>query len=414
VGNEELSRILLVTDGVQAVGLQRIAQFLPVPTGVPTPDDFAAADLVLILGPLRDQARTLELAGALKLARERGASVVFAYKARFDLVDPLLFRDLEPLLRGVPTGDSLKAVADHPAPHPAFREYLTLHGQTSLRFASLPDDAEVLARVQVTLIPYETAPTAVYIEYARGSLYVLPYQSAGEMWSLLDRLVQSIWDHREGRLLALPVFFDELHLPGEDQMSQAIEKHRRDLGRLEEARAALTQHKLLVGHGSGDALESLVVEELSFVLAGSGLQARDVEERGVEDFEVVDERGERRAFAESKASGRSVTLEHVNQLNSHRTELFDATSDELAGLLVVNTFRNDDALDRRRGAIDERVIRHAKRMNVLILRTWDLYELVARQLAGEDESRAVAAAIQGGGGWLEATEKELTHHGAAS
>jgi hypothetical protein len=66
VGNEELPRILLVTDGVQAVGLQRIAQFLPVPTGVPTPDDFAAADLVLILGPLRDQARTLELAGAFE------------------------------------------------------------------------------------------------------------------------------------------------------------------------------------------------------------------------------------------------------------------------------------------------------------------------------------------------------------
>jgi hypothetical protein len=390
----------------------QIAQFFNVPGGVPPPGDFAAADLVLILGPLRDAPRTLELAGALKLALEQGACLVFAYLARFEDLDRRFFADLEPLLVTSNAGGTVTALANEPLPHPAFREYLTLHGHSDLFFSSLPDDAETLGHIRLTANPYETGPAAINVVYENGSLYVVPYHSAGDMWVLLDRLVQSVWEHREGTLAAMPPFFDELRLPGEEKLNQAMTKHRDELQRMDESRTGLTRHKLLVGHGSGTTLEALIIEELNLVLAGSGLEARDVQERGVEDFEVVDEAKNRRAFAESKAASRGVTLEHVNQLNSHRTELFDAAADELPGLLVVNTFRNEDELARRRTAVDDRIVRHAQRMNVLILRTWDLYGLVARRLAGGDDAGVVAAALQGGGGWLEVTEKGLTNHGS--
>lgn len=120
--------------------------------------------------------------------------------------------------------------------------------------------------------------------------------------------------------------------------------------------------------------------------------------------------GSRAALGESKAAGGGVTLTHVNQFNSHRTEIFDAAPDELPGLLVVNQFRNDDNMGRRELAVDQRVIRHAVRMNVLILRTLDLYTLVARRLAGADDSRELQLALESGGGWLEATVDRLEHH----
>ncbi|MDP8929567.1 MAG: hypothetical protein M3O70_13600 [Actinomycetota bacterium] len=105
-----------------------------------------------------------------------------------------------------------------------------------------------------------------------------------------------------------------------------------------------------------------------------------------------------------------MTLGHVNQINSHRSELFDAAADELPGLLIVNTFRNDEVLERRRREpVNERVVRQARRMNVLVLRSWDLYRLVARRLGGEDDTETVIAALAGGGGWVEVTDETVLH-----
>jgi hypothetical protein len=47
-------------------------------------------------------------------------------------------------------------------------------------------------------------------------------------------------------------------------------------------------------------------------------------------------------------------------------------------------------------------------MNVLILRSWDLYSLVARRLGGQDDAGAIAEHLQAGGGWLDLTDGDLT------
>jgi hypothetical protein len=301
-------------------------------------------------------------------------------------------------------------VATKPAPHPAFHEYLTIHGQTDLQLYNLPSGVEVLAHAVVSIEPYKAEPTAVRFGFARGSLYVLPYQPSASPWVLLERLVGAVLEHQEGVHLTVPSFFQELWVPGEEEVLQGIAAARERLERLEGQRAGFTRHKHLVGHFSGEQLERLVIEELNLVLPGTAIQARDVEERYVEDFELVDAADTRKALGESKAAGGGVALGHVDQVNSHRSELFDATADELPGLLVVNTFRNDDVADRRREAVNERVVRHARRMNVLVLRSWDLYQLTVRRLGGQDDGTDILGALLGGGGWLEVDEAGVTTH----
>jgi hypothetical protein len=226
---------------------------------------------------------------------------------------------------------------------------------------------------------------------------------------MLERLVGAVLEHQEGMHVTLPSFFEELTVPGEDEVLEEIAAAREKLERLEGQRADLARHKQLIGHFSGDQFERLVTEELNLVLSETGVQAHDVEERYVEDFELVD-LDDRKALGEAKAIGGGVALPHVNQVNSHRSELFDAAVDELPGLLVVNTFRNDDVADRQRESVNKRVVRHARRMNVLILRSWDLYQLVVRRLAGQDDGADVLEALIGGGGWLEVEEAGLTIH----
>jgi hypothetical protein len=374
---------------------------------IPTPAELAAADVVLVIGPVQNA--QLELAGAMKLALERGATLVFIYNAHFQDFDQRFLQELVQFSARQVSG-SVLAVAEEPAPHPDFREYLTVHGQTDLQLYSLPDGVEVLAHAVVTSSPYQAEPTAVRIGLASGSLYVLPYQPPTNFWTMLERLVTAVLEHQEGMHLTLPPFFEELRTPGEEDVVQGIATARKELERLDGQRAGLTRHKHLVGHFSGERLERLVIEELNLVLSRTEVQAHDVEERYVEDFQLVDTAGARRALGESKAVGRGVALGHVDQVNSHRSELFDATADELPGLLIVNTFRNDDTLPRRRESVNERVVRHARRMNVLILRSWDLYQLVVRRLAGRDDGTEILRALDGGGGWLEVEEADLTIH----
>jgi hypothetical protein len=376
---------------------------------VPSPAELAAADVVLVIGPVQDAQYGLELAGAMKLALERGATLVFTYNARFQEFDQRFVYELVQF-SGRPISGSVLAAATKPAPHPAFREYLTVHGQTDLQLHNLPEGVEVLAHAVVAIQPYKAEPTAVRIGFARGSLYILPYQPSASLWVMLERLVGAVLEHREGMHLTIPPFFETLRVPGEEEVVDGIAAAREELERLEGQRAALTRHKHLVGHFSSEQLERLVIEELNLVFSGTGVQARDVEERYVEDFELVDATGARKALGESKAAGGGVGLSHVDQVNSHRSELFDATADELAGLLVVNTFRNDDVANRRRESVNERVVRHARRMNVLILRSWDLYQLAVRRLAGQDDGADVLGALVGGGGWLEVEEAGLTTH----
>jgi tRNA nucleotidyltransferase/poly(A) polymerase len=217
---------------------------------------------------------------------------------------------------------------------------------------------------------------------------------------LIQRVVAAVVEHQEATIGLPPPFLADLAVPGQESLNVAIEKAAQDLADLDRERAELERHKLLIGRAHGQAFENLVIDELNLILRGSDLLARDVEEVFVEDFELA-KGSDRVAIGEAKGVNRGVSLGDVNQVNDHRTELFDAGVEDLPGLLVVNTFRGAEALERREEIVHERVCRHARRMNVLVLRSWDLYQLVVRRLNGKDDAGQFAEALQAGGGWFD-------------
>jgi hypothetical protein len=53
------------------------------------------------------------------------------------------------------------------------------------------------------------------------------------------------------------------------------------------------------------------------------------------------------------------------------------------------------------------VASHAARHDVLILRGFDLYNLLARSLAGDPAGEKFVETLRAGGGWLEVTDSTL-------
>lgn len=261
----ELPLVLIVQDHWASLEIgSEVARLNLVPSSapIPSPRDMVGCDLVVVLGPWANGDRAHELAGAVRLALEQGATVVFAYQVRFGAADQLFAQQL-----GIAaTGNSGigRAIATEPPLHPAFREYLTIHGNTDLRFTELPEDTNVLAHSVVTDTPREVAATAVHLRVAdQGNLYVVPHHTAGEIDPLLNRLVRAVWTHRADESATPPAFLEELRLPCEPELVNAITEAEAELARLEGRREAMTRHKLLIGNLSSQTLEDIVIEDLN-------------------------------------------------------------------------------------------------------------------------------------------------------
>lgn len=222
-----------------------------------------------------------------------------------------------------------------------------------------------------------------------------------------EALVSAVLAHQDEEPTELPEFLEELQLPTEAKLQAELAEVEARLEEFRGRRAGLMRHKHLLTSISNSAFERLSIDELNLVLEGSGLEARDTIEQFIEDFEIVGE--DVRIVAEAKAVGRNVGYANIDQLHHHRAAVVNSDDEsepgppptDIPGLLVANTFRNDQTLDRRRHeAIHSDTIRYARQMNVLILRSWDLYSLVARRLGGVDDAQSIAQSLQAGGGWL--------------
>ena len=388
---------------------------------VPPVAAMTAADIVVVLGQLQSGDAGLEMAGRARLALEAGATVVFCYAARLSDVEWQIVREFIPSLQSYVLGGQLRTIASDPGPHPAFRVYLVQYGQTDQAFLDLPADTEVLAHTGP-----EPVPCAFLLRVGRGRLYVLPIHTASGAIDPFNRLLEAVLEHRDETTAEVPAFLDALELPGEAGLRAQIVEATSLLEQLNGKQHELTQHKRLLAHLDGTPLEQLVIDELNFVLEGGPLLARDTIERFAEDFAFVDEGGVLRAIGEAKAISRHVGFSHVDQLNWHRTQLLAAVEDDgdgendrdpgpppavTPGVLVANVFRNEEHLTRRLGErVSGPIAAHARRSNVLILRTADLLQLVARRLDARDAAELADLILQGGGGWLEVSEDDLTLH----
>lgn len=125
-----------------------------------------------------------------------------------------------------------------------------------------------------------------------------------------------------------------------------------------------------------------------------------------EDLKILNDKNEPLMFIEVKGTNRGVKREHINQADSHR-ERADLPPD-FPTLLIMNThIKNSRTFSEKNQDIAHEQVTHARKSNVLILRTYDLLELLKMHLAekiGIDEVKVLLATNSG---WLRVVDQEV-------
>jgi hypothetical protein len=368
----------------------------PRSAGVPALDRLADYDDVAVLGALSDADQAQELAGGLRLAVEQGVRAVVLFPVAVENADRRFLTTLDPTLSEI---DRFPEARQGSASHPAFYNYFGSYGRLLSSFPSPPPNATTLGIA-------EGSSVALRVPIGQGVIYVLPFHVASLEASynpLLRSVLAAITGFESGRGEAtLPQFVDDMRLPGEAEVLRKIEELRNETEHAEEQAAALREFRQMIGKASGDSLERLVLDALNQVMRGTDWVAEDRPDTKAEDFWIVEE-DQDRVLAEVKGIGGSVNRQAVNQVDNHRAE-HGLGVEDIPGLLVVNTFRNSDDEAQRRTPVSPDVIRHAVRLNVLVMRTLDLYYLLHQALDGKEVGEVLVDALKAAGGWLEVTE----------
>ena len=374
-----------------------------VASGIPEPARLAGVEYLIVVSPFVSHPQASELGGALRLFANSGTTVVSLYPGKVEGADHLLFDQLLPDGSGL--GQFIPLVPT-PALDPVFSDYLTAYGRSGTYLNSPAEGTVALGGT-----PDRVAAFAEPV--GQGRIYVLPY-FVGDFTvsynAVVGSVLRAVEGHQTGSKITFPQYVEDLLLPGEEDLSRRIEKLQIEV---EEAKAKATHlrnFRHLLGHASGSTLESLIVEALNLVLEDTEVSVEDREDTGVEDFWLVAPEGDI-ALAEAKGIGGHVKRQNVNQVDDHRDQ-HDLKPEELPGLLVVNVFRNTDGTDaeQRSLPVSPDVLAHARRNNVLILRTRDLFFLLYQRLGGAGVGQTLLDSLMGGGGWLEASKDSCELH----
>ena len=146
-----------------------------------------------------------------------------------------------------------------------------------------------------------------------------------------------------------------------------------------------------------------LVDDVKLVLEkGFGIAVEGIEEFR-DDLKILGDDGNPVMFVEIKGTNRGVKREHVNQADSHRERADLAAT--FPSILIMNTsIKNARSLEEKDEAVASEQVKHAKHLNILILRTLDLLHLLGLFKRGQVSLGEVRRLFMTRAGWLKVTE----------
>lgn len=218
-----------------------------------------------------------------------------------------------------------------------------------------------------------------YAAEAAGRAFFLPLKilsRTGELAEILKTAAEAIILYKKRNDLYLPKWVEDIQFKTETRLlaeqeclQRRLQETTNDLARWERHKAVLT--------ASGRSLNEVVVDVLRNFF---GLQLKS-EEAYIEDAMIYSTDGSSHLYVvEIKGVTAGIKREQINQLDSHRERL--GLDHSLPGLLIINDFCDTAGMEaRKKKPVDEQHLAHATRLNVRILRTTSLIDLM---LASED------------------------------
>tara|TARA_R110001592_G_scaffold363263_1_gene682778 strand:- start:385 stop:1695 length:1311 start_codon:yes stop_codon:yes gene_type:complete len=194
--------------------------------------------------------------------------------------------------------------------------------------------------------------------------------------------------------ITLPDWIDEFEFSEEKALSDEQQALEARISEIEGRRSVLRKYKssLIL---SGDELAACTSE---IFLHGFGIPV-DTKDELREDFKVLDAEGNPVLLCEVKGTNKGVKREYVNQADSHRER--SGLQDEFPTTLIVNTnIRNSRTIAEKDQDVAKEQVLHAVKMNILIIRTLDLLELLKIYLDDQLTIEQIMDLLTTNNGWL--------------
>jgi len=213
---------------------------------------------------------------------------------------------------------------------------------------------------------------------------------------IVKTVTRAVVDYQQKTVLQVPDWADELQFQRELALTNEIGLLEKTLAEKETELAGWREYKAVLTT-SGVLLKRVVVTALEQYFE---LRIDELDE-GAEDARVLDRDGDCLAFVEIKGTKRGITREQVNQVDSHRDKSGLAVS--VPGMLIINNQMSVVGIEKRLStSVESDHIKHAKNLNVLIVRTIDLLLLMKKieDSSVDERKQELLRLINSGGGWL--------------
>jgi hypothetical protein len=236
-----------------------------------------------------------------------------------------------------------------------------------------------------------------------GNEFYIPslIPSPEKLEKYFEILVDAITSTRKKLIIEIPQWVNSFEFESEillkkenDDLIEKIENNQRRINEIE------SYKRILFNDGE------LLVEAVTQVLQkGFGFNI-DAKDELKEDLKILDEDGKIRVLVEIKGTNKGVKREYINQTDSHRERA--SFPETFPTLLIINTnCKKSRTIEEKNVEVAQEQVLHAKKMNVLIIRTLDLLELL-RQLIDEKVTNEDCLKIfQEKAGWLKVTSEKL-------
>jgi hypothetical protein len=246
----------------------------------------------------------------------------------------------------------------------------------------------------------ESGGTAVAIEWAH-QVFFLPFHTTKRDIVTLNLIAtevsRAILDYRQKRIAEVPAWLDEFKFATEEKLGSEIDALQRQIADRKDQIQIWRDYKAILST-SGDILKERVVAMLRSFF---GVRVDALEEFR-EDAKILDDTGEVIAFVEIKGTKGGIKREHINQVDSHRERA--GLSSSVSGVLIINNEMSVGGIKERfETTVPGEQIDHAKKLNVLIIRTIDLLFIIRQFEDIPNKTEKFLELLRGGGGWLKAT-----------
>jgi SAM-dependent methyltransferase len=271
-----------------------------------------------------------------------------------------------------------------------FRRFLEIYGAALATFHTLNKDIEIKPIAML-----DSRLTGMIMWDKRFFIPALLPENVEERVSefftlLADALVAT----RRKLVFEVPIWADKLVFPNETSLQ---EEKTKAIARIEEINVAIDEYKnykkALI---QGD--EQLVDTVSDILKRGFGFDINAADEYK-EDLKILNSEGEPLIFCEVKGVNRGVQREHINQADSHRERAgLPAT---FPAILMINThIKNARNLEEKDKDVPMEQVVHARKNNILIIRTLDILRLLCLKLERNIPKETILVLLCSPGGWL--------------